>query len=76
MWVDGIVGIVSTVGISPRLSKAGWTRSGRGGWSRPRSVPIIGSYQPPRLRQLRRLRNIFLVAQPPRLRKAGIKTSL
>lgn len=57
----------------PRLFKAGAkrkpdrakhqekTRSGRGGWSRPRSAPIIGSYQPPRLRY----------ARPPRLREAG-----
>jgi mono/diheme cytochrome c family protein len=57
--------------MTPRLSKAGWTRSGRGGWSRPRSAPIIGSYQPPRLLQLWWLRNIFLRSQPPRLRKAG-----
>src|SRR5207245_5121936 len=65
-----------------RFSKAGWTRrskewceaaferSGRGGSSLPRP-PIFRTYQPPRLRQLWWLRNIFLMAQPPRLGKAG-----
>ena len=37
----------------------------------PRSAPHFRTYQPPRLRLLLRLRDIFLMAQPPRLGKAG-----
>src|SRR5258705_10019343 len=43
--------------------------SGRGGWFNYRLIGDLN--QPPRLRELRWLRKIFLIAQPPLLSQGG-----
>ena len=56
---------------SKKYREASFERSGRGGWFKPPT--ISGSFnQPPRLRQLRMLRGIFFMAQPPLLSQGGV----
>src|SRR5437867_9894143 len=52
-----------------KMSRSNLVGSGRGGWFK---LPIIGGLnQPPRLRELRSLRGICLIAQPPLLSQGG-----
>src|SRR5437867_3299393 len=52
-----------------KISRSLLVGSGRGGWFKR---PIIGGLnQPPRLRELMWLREIFLIAQPPLLIEGG-----
>ena len=52
-----------------KISRSLLCGSGRGGWFK---LPIIGGLnQPPRLRELMWLREIFLIAQPPLLIQGG-----
>src|SRR5437867_1606486 len=52
-----------------KISRSVLVGSGRGGSFK---LPIIGGLnQPPRLRELRLLREIFLIAQPPLLIQGG-----
>src|SRR5437867_6498737 len=52
-----------------KISRSNLVGSGRGGWFKQ---PIIGGLnQPPRPRELRSLREIFLIAQPPLLIQGG-----